>query len=255
MSSEPPSANNPLLAMASLEGWIPATPTLPSFRRLFTIQVDLPPDRTTSYSNKRTTIEEESGSGPSLHRLATFDLRHLYLSRREHNFTWAENILGEYGPLDPRGWDHRDIEVGLPSYIDSEANTLAFVESAYLRRALCAGWFLYCHSATNPPSRCPITRILYWHDTSSFGASGRPDRTLFFHDRAAQLVEGKTDKVCQSSDIRGASVNVLHELYRFAASFHEGPDVSNWLRAENHRWETKGRQFLLQVWIIRLLIS
>ena len=92
--------------MASLEGWIPATPTSLSFCSLFKIQVDLPPDRTISYSNKATTIEEEFGSGPSLHRLATFDLGQLSLSQREHNFTWAENVLDEYGPLDPRGWDH-----------------------------------------------------------------------------------------------------------------------------------------------------
>jgi hypothetical protein len=195
--------------MASLEGWIPATPTTQSFHSLFKIEVDLPPDRTISYSNKATTLEEEHGSGPSLHRLATFDLGQLSLSHHEHNFTWAEKVLGEYGPLDPRGWDHQDIEVGSPSYIDSEANTLAFVESAYLRRALCAGWFLYCHSTTHHPSPCPKTRILYWHDTSSFSSSGRPDRTLFFHEKAAELVEGKTEKVCQSRDKWGTSVNVL----------------------------------------------
>jgi hypothetical protein len=236
---------------SSLEGWTLPTPTSPSFRDLFKLRVDTPPDTTLSYGNKKTSKEEENASGPALHKLAILNLDDLSLSHPEHNLTWARNRLAEYAPLDLIGWDSRGIEIGLPSFIQSEANTLSFVEAAYLGRALCAGWFLYCHSARHDPSPCPVTRFLHWHDTSSYSSSGRPDRTLFFNQKQALLCEGKTAKVCKARDENSRATNVMHELHRFVANFDAGPDVSTWLQHEEEStWESKGRQFILQVYNI-----
>jgi hypothetical protein len=231
--------------MTSLDGWIQATES-PSFIDLFKIQVDVPRDRCESRSNKRTSLQEEHLSGPSLHRLATFNINDLHLSQPTHNFAWAENVLAQYGPLHPRGWDHRDIEAAIPSFIDAEANVLDFIKSAYLGRALCAGWFLYCHSSGRNPSRCPETRALFWHDTSTHSSSGRPDHSLYQLKLCRVTAEVKTDKVCMSQELDGSPAYVMDKLHTHAGNFSDGPDVSTWLKRQN-TWETKGRQFLLQV--------
>jgi hypothetical protein len=232
--------------MTSFEGWIPSIPPTLSFEDHFKIQLDTPEDRTLSRSTKPTSQEEQSSTGPSLHRLATFDVQDLHLSIPDHNFTWAENVLAEYAPLDPRGWDVRSIESRNSGWLDSEDNVLSFLDSAYLGRALCAGWFLCCHSLNHQPSPCPVTRHLAWHDTSSYSSSGRPDRTLFFRGQQATLVEGKTEKVCSSVDANTNSVHVLHELHRFATTHPGGPVVSTWPQRSG-TWETKARKFVLQV--------
>jgi len=235
--------------MTAIEGWIPATPTSPSFRDLFKVQVDVPQDNSLSYSNKDTTFQEENDSGPSLRRLAKLDINTLHLSLPTHDLTWAGNLLAQYAPVQPIGWHHRSIEAATPDMINSETNTLSFVECAYLRRALCAGWFLYCHSVGHPSSPCPVRNVLRWHDTSSNSLSGRPDRTLFYNTMQAVLVEGKTAKVSRSVDDVTGPANVLHKLADYAENFHrndQGPSVSTWLRQER-TWEIKGRQFLLQV--------
>lgn len=224
-----------------------ATPISLSFSELFKTQVDLPEDQSKSHSNKGTTLQEE-GSAPSLHRLAELDIHTLTLSRSTHNMTWAESLLAQYSPVEPINWSRRAIEVGSPSKIESEANALSYIESVYLGRALCAGWFLYSQSIGYESSPCPQTRVLYWHDTSSSGDSGRPDRTLFSHDKPVTQAEGKTAQVCKSwlPNQHNRKVDVLHKLPEYAAGFCEHGAVETWLRAGDS-WETKGRQMLLQV--------
>src|ERR1700683_548829 len=233
--------------MPGMEGWTLATPISPSFSEYFKIQVDLPEDRSKSRSNKGTSLQEEA-SAPSLHRLAELDIHTLTLSGSTHNMIWAESLLAKYSPVEPINWTRRGIEVGTPSKIESEANTLSYVESVYLGRALCAGWFLYSQSVGYESSPCPKTRVLYWHDTSSSGDPGRPDRTLFSVDTPVTLVEGKTALVCKSGlrDQHNHKVDVLHKLAEYAAGFCEDNAIDTWLRAGDS-WETKGRQFLLQV--------
>ena len=156
--------------MSSFEGWIPATPTTQSFHDLFKFQLDMPEDRTRSHSTKATT-EDELASGPALHGLATFNLEDLSLSHTGHNLTWAENALAGCAPFGPRGWGVRSIESRYLGWIDLEPNALNFIDSTYLARALCAGWFLYCHSTNHDPSPCPVTHVLIWHDISSHDSS------------------------------------------------------------------------------------
>jgi hypothetical protein len=245
--------------MTSLEGWIPLIPPTLSFEDHFKIQLDTPEDRTRSNTTKPTSEEEECSSGPSLQRLATFNVEDLYLSNANHNFTWAVNVLAEYAPLDPRGWDVRSIESRNSGWLHSEGNVLSFLDSAYLGRALCAAWFLRCHSLEHQPSPCPVTRHLAWHDTSSYSSSGRPDRTLFFRGQQAILVEGKTEKVCLGMDASRSRAHVMHELHRSATNYQGGPIVSTWPK-ETGDWQTKGRKFLLQVCIhmpmnIRFLLN
>lgn len=227
--------------MATLEGWIPATPASPSFHDLFKIEVLKPRDQTRSRSTKPTSEAEEFASGPALHRLTTLNLEDLSLALPEHNFTWAKGVLAEYAPLEPQSWTTRTVGSTLTGFIRSEQDSLNFIQGIYLNRALCAGWFLYRHSATLDPSPCPQHFVLFWDDTSSRSASGRADRTLMFGDRRVVLCEGKTDRVSRWEDI-----NVLPKLHTFATNFNAGPHVENWLRREG-TWEPKGRKFLLQV--------
>jgi hypothetical protein len=233
--------------MAAINGWQYSTPLTPSFLHLFGTHVTLPGDRTTSRSTKHT-IEEELVSALALKRLGSLNLNDLCLAGFNHNLQWAQHMLAQYAPIDPRGWDLRGIDVLAPRFLDGETNVLAFLNGAYLGRALCAGWFLYSHSRHLPNSHCP-SDTLFWHDTSNTGPSGRADRTLYHLMFPAVLSEGKTAKVCASRH-QGAKVSVFKLLHQFSLTWtaddHREGDISTWLTLEGS-WETKGRRFLLQV--------
>jgi hypothetical protein len=245
-----------------MEGWQLGISSQ-SFLDLFKGAVEKLPEQTLSYSNKNSSQAELWESGPSLQQLRRLELNHLCLGQNEKDIEWARARLGEYSPLQPRLWNDGNFQP--PREITCEANVLTFVETRYLQRAVCAGLFL-CFNAMGQytAALCPDMDTAYWHDSSSTGTSGRPDRILKYpttllgrmRDVGAGdvysigcVVEGKTAKVCTSRASAGGPANVLEKLSEYARDWREeskGTDNNEWLKAER-TWEVKGKEFLLQV--------
>lgn len=247
-----------------MQGWQP-TISSQSFLQLFEGSITKLPEDTKSYTNKKSSQAELLESGPSLQRLESLDLSHLSMGEEERNIQWATQRLGEYSPLQPYLWNESN---HLPPFeISCETNVLTFVESRYLQRAACAALFLCCIAMGKyTHARCPGQETAYWHDSSSTGTSGRPDRILKYcvalmgsigdagdDDEPHSIgcvVEGKTAKVCSSvmADAK-EHVNVLEKLSQFATDWtkkKDGKKNDKWLKKEG-TWEVKAKEFLLQV--------
>lgn len=248
----------------SMQGWQGGT-SFETFLQLFERIVTKVNDKTKSRTNKQSSQAELWESGPSLQRLQHLDLNDLFIGKDNRNIQWATQCLGKYSPLQPDLWDvgHR-----LPPFeISCETNVLTFVEHRYLQRAICAGFFLCCHAMNKYTSAvCPSDETAYWHDTSSTGTSGRPDRILKYcvalmgksmgdagdddEHSIGCVVEGKTAQVCSSiMPDKKEHVNVLEKLSEFARGWTKnknGEKNAKWLKKEGS-WEMKGKEFLLQV--------
>ena len=253
----------------SMKGWADGISS-ETFLDLFKVAVAMPPDDTQSYSNKGSSNAELYKSGPSLQRLHPLDVNSLFLGKAEKHMQWARECLGEFSPVRPCLWDDTTWDSLPPQEISSESNVLTFVESRYLQRALCAGLFLCFHAMGKKSTvdRCPGRETAYWHDSSTTGTSGRPDRilkylTVLFRSTGDEdeddgvdhghsigcVVEGKTARVCAGRTKTRASVNVLQKLGEFAGNWtknQHGNDNNKWLKAGG-TWEVKAKEFLLQV--------
>jgi hypothetical protein len=250
----------------SMTGWHLSNSLEASFIKLLEGRITQLPELTNSYTNKKNSQAELWESGPSLQRLESLDQNDLFLGKKERDIQWARCRLAEYSPLPPS-----DIWKGgnflSPFEITCETNVLAFVETRYLQRAVCAGLFLCCEAMEKyTDGRCPSRETAYWHDSSSTGTSGRPDRILKYcvallgsigdagdakePHRIGCVVEGKTAQVCASVTAgREERVNVLEMLSEYAGNWDEKTEGNNnqkWLKAEK-TWEVKAKEFLLQV--------
>jgi hypothetical protein len=250
----------------SMKGWQLSNSLETSFIKLLEGRITQLPEHTNSYTNKKNSQAELWESGPSLQRLESLDQNDLFLGKKERDIQWARCRLAEYSPLEPSDiW--KDSNFLSPFEITCETNVLAFVETRYLQRAVCAGLFLCCEAMEKyAPERCPGRETAYWHDSSTTGTSGRPDRILKYckallgsigdvgddkeRHRIGCVVEGKTAQVCASVTAgREERVNVLEMLSEYAGNWdeeEEGNFHAKWLGAEK-TWEVKAKEFLLQV--------
>jgi len=144
-----------------------------------------------STTTKQPTMDETI-SGLSLHRLGPLNSNRFSLNKANHDRSWADNLISSNGPTDREGWTSAYISIY--DTIEDENIALAFLDRAYLSRALCVALFLYKTSIGGTSEKCPKSAML--KDTSGHGGSGRPDRTYSYHDKVVCVVEGKTSTVC-----------------------------------------------------------
>jgi hypothetical protein len=185
--------------MTSMISWGPATRDQPSFAQYFEQQFQCPRDQTSTNSLKQLSLEEIHGSGASLWTLGSLAVEQLTLGH--FNYSWATNMVSTEGPQGGLyTWSEDYLENEIPPSIREENNVLDYIEKLYLRRALCAGVFLFRSSTRSSPERCPSQPGCRIDTQSASGPSGRPDREVHRAGNRCCLVEGKTRRVCTDLD-------------------------------------------------------
>ena len=164
--------------------------------------INAPEDRpSSSRSIKELSLEEIHSSGPSLRGLEKLDVDQLTLGQG-YDHSWAMDALSTYGPMGhPQSWEREYAEDLVPDTILDENSVVKYIEEAFLKRALCGGFFLFSLAKGLGAMRCPSRNSCKIVNQSSSGPSGRPDLQLVRNGKLCDVVEVKRKRVCISDGI------------------------------------------------------
>ena len=196
-----------------MNGWCTAGPEHQSFTyRLGCGSHPIPLDHTKSAQTKRAGATELARIRNSLHTLRRMDINKLQISDA-HMFTWAINLLDQYGPELDTGnttmWS--PLSSMFPDHILGENDVMACGKTSLLQPTIAAGIFIYAnhYGLSSTEAGCYPKGKWSLQDRSIIGSDRQTDLVVARvdsklsreRDPVALVCEAKMYHVCHSKGI------------------------------------------------------